>query len=84
MSDAPKKSDEEVLKAQTIFMEDIRRSGHCISGAKVWLGQNGWDFKDVLKNGLNALELREKHDGNGDQVLRSTLRSRGIILDKKV
>lgn len=37
-----------------ITARELVSSGFCVDGIKVWCGTYGFDFRDVLKNGISA------------------------------
>lgn len=36
-----------------ITISDVRRAGHCVSGARDWFERHGLDFRDFVKNGIS-------------------------------
>lgn len=53
----------------TLTITDIRRTGHCPQGIRHWFEDQGYDFRDFLKNGRSAKELLETGDGLAEQVI---------------
>lgn len=52
-----------------IRIDDIRKSGYCVKGAKQWFAAHGLDFKDFLKNGIDAETLCKAGDGLAQKVV---------------
>lgn len=63
-----------------ITIGDIRKTGHCVAGARTWFEAHNLDFKAFLKDGLPAGELLaaggEDGDGLAQQVVTRTLERR--------
>lgn len=55
-----------------ITITDVRRAGHCASGARKWFADQGLDFGDFLKNGVPVEKLKALNDGFADQVIERT------------
>ncbi|TIW05730.1 MAG: hypothetical protein E5V74_01705 [Mesorhizobium sp.] len=36
-----------------VTISDVRRAGHCVSGAKAWFDRHDLDFRDFIKNGID-------------------------------
>lgn len=60
-----------------ITISDVRRAGHCVSGARLWFEKNGIDFRDFLKHGIPAADILATGDGQGRQVVDRTIARRG-------
>lgn len=61
----------------TITVDDVRRAGHCIArGARPWFAAHGLDFRDFMKNGIDARTFHEKGDALSAKVIRRTLARR--------
>lgn len=45
-----------------ITMNDVTAAGHCARGTRRWFEQHDMDFKDFLKNGIDADLFIEKGD----------------------
>jgi hypothetical protein len=52
-----------------VTIEDVRRRGHCVAGARRWFAEKGLDFRDFLKNGLEEDTVAAIGDGYSDQIL---------------
>ena len=50
--------------AEIITINDIRKAGHCVAGARSWFSLHGLDFRLFLKEGLPAGTLL----ATGDQL----------------
>ena len=46
-----------------ITMTDIRQVGICSHGVRLFCKQQGFDYVDFLKNGVDAVELIKTNDG---------------------
>jgi hypothetical protein len=57
-----------------ITITDIRRAGFCPSGIREWFEGKGFDFRDVLKNGISATRLLATGDGRAERVVASVIR----------
>jgi hypothetical protein len=57
-----------------ITITDVRRAGYCASGAKRWFTDNGFDFRDVLKNGVSAEAMLATGDAMALRVVAGVLR----------
>ena len=61
-----------------VTITDIRRAGYCASGARRWFEARGYDFRDVLKNGVSAEALLATGDAMAERSVRFAVeRSRG-------
>jgi hypothetical protein len=56
----------------TITITDVRRAGYCASGARKWFEAHGFDFRQVIKNGVSAEALLATGDGLAERVVRLT------------
>lgn len=52
-----------------VTITDIRLAGHCVSGARQWFNQYGLDFRDFIKNGIDAEVLLATGDALAKQVI---------------
>ena len=55
-----------------ITITDVRRAGLCVAGASNWFVRHGFsrdEFREFLRDGLCADELRARGDGMVDLVL---------------
>lgn len=54
-----------------ITIDDIRKAGHCVSGARTWFQRHQLDFREFLKRGESA-DLLASKDGYGNRVVEIT------------
>ncbi len=70
-----------------IGIEDVRKAGHCSSGARRWCEVHDIDFRDFLRYGMAADEFVAKGDGLAFRVVIKTfarlLRETGERLEQK-
>lgn len=52
-----------------ITITDVRRAGHCVSGARRWFEAHGLDFKDFLANGVPSSVMAATNDALGLRVV---------------
>lgn len=52
------------MSEEIVTINDIRRAGHCVAGAKSWFSLHGLDFRGFLREGISADKLLE----TGDQL----------------
>lgn len=52
-----------------IYMRHIREAKMCAKGTRQFFVDRGWDFKDFLKNGIDAEKLIETGDAMALQVV---------------
>lgn len=52
-----------------ITITDIRLAGHCVSGARAWAKAYDIDFRDFIKNGIDAEVLLATGDAMAEQVV---------------
>ncbi len=52
-----------------IHISDARASGYCAVGIKQWFAAHDLDFRDFLKNGIEATELQRV----GDELSRKVI-----------
>lgn len=60
-----------------ITITDCRRVGFCASGIKRWFEGYGLDFRDFLKNGIDAEAFLATGDGQAEQVVRRKMAANG-------
>jgi hypothetical protein len=60
-----------------ITITDCRRVGFCASGIKRWFEAQGFDFRNFLKNGIDADTFLATGDGQANQVVRAKLKALG-------
>lgn len=61
-----------------IRIDDIRKAGHCVTGAKAWFDRHGLDFRDFLKNGIPAAEFIEKGDALSKRIVDRKIEREGL------
>lgn len=59
-----------------ITITDVRRAGHCVSGARRWFERHGLDFRHFLKHGIPAADMLATGDAQGRQVVERTVARR--------
>jgi hypothetical protein len=52
-----------------VTIEDIRRAGYCVRGARGWFDSRGLNFRAFLKDGMSVADARALRDGHMDTVL---------------
>jgi len=55
-----------------ISIEDVRKAGHCSSGARRWCEAHDIDFRSLLRYGVPADEFVTKGDGLAFRVAIKT------------
>ncbi len=61
-----------------ITITDVRRR-HCVAGARTWLKTHNFDYRDAIKNGLNAREMFAVGDLYSYKIVEDTMKHKGII-----
>lgn len=61
------------LAGLTITINDVRKAGHCVSGAREWFRLKGLDFRDFLKNGMPAADFVATEDPYAIEIVRKML-----------
>ncbi|MBB5985943.1 hypothetical protein [Sphingobium lignivorans] len=56
-----------------IRIEDVRRTGFCVRGARDWANQNGIDFNRFLRDGIDAAELEATGDAMASRVIQNKI-----------
>lgn len=59
-----------------ITIADVRRSQHCVRGARLWFESHGFDFQDFLRHGMPAERLLATNDALAIQVVQQTMERR--------
>jgi len=57
-------------------LREIRESGHCVRGIRTWFNSHGFDFKDVVKNGVSIEAVLNTDDEIARQVVKKVLDNR--------
>lgn len=52
-----------------ITLLDVQRSGYCMSGARTWFEGHGFDWRDVVKNGVSEVDLLATGDFQAQRVV---------------
>ena len=52
-----------------ITVTDMRAAGHCPGGIKTWFDQQGLDFRDMLKNGIEEEAFLATRDARAEKVV---------------
>lgn len=60
---------------------DVRAAGYCVQGARRWAESHGIDFKDFLRDGIDAEVLRQSGDGLALRLLTQIEASREVGAD---
>lgn len=55
-----------------ITLDDVVKAGHCVSGAKAWFVGHGFDWRDVVRNGVSEADLLATGDGLAERVIAAT------------
>lgn len=58
-----------MANSDVVTMQDCTRGGHCPSGVRRWIHDQGFDFRDFMKNGLPLEQVEALHDGYADQII---------------
>ncbi len=45
------------MAVEIVTIDDIRKAGHCTAGARTWFGLHDLDFRDFMRNGIEASVL---------------------------
>lgn len=61
-----------------ITIDDVRRSGYCVKGAKGWFAARGLDFRSFLKNGIDEETFIEKGDELALRVVEQKRKREGL------
>lgn len=71
-------SDDELerIAGMTIKIDDIRRAGHCVKGAREWFARHDIDFRTFISHGISAREFLEKGDALSARIVRVTMERR--------
>ena len=60
------------MAGERITLDDVVKSGHCVRGAKDWFVSHGFDWRDVVRNGVSVEDLRATGDGLAERVIAAT------------
>jgi hypothetical protein len=53
-----------------ITINDVRKAGHCVSGARRWFELHGFDFRAFVRDGLSEETLLATGDAMAIRVIR--------------
>lgn len=56
---------------EIVTVADIRKAGHCVSGARRWFAAYGLDFRTFLKNGISVEEFLGTGDTLAEKVVEA-------------
>lgn len=59
-----------------VTIEDVRRAGFCIPGARLWCKRHGIDWYRFLKDGVEASRLIETRDAMAARAVEEARRRR--------
>jgi hypothetical protein len=62
---------------QKITIDDIRKTGHCVAGARDWFSRHDLDFRDFLRNGISEQKFLASGDVLAAEVVTATRLRRG-------
>lgn len=65
-----------MMNKDRLSIQEIRETGHCVRGIRDWVKSHGFDFKDVVKNGIKISDLEKTEDELARQVLTKALENR--------
>ncbi len=52
-----------------ITVSDTRLAGHCVSGVREWFKAYNLDFRDFIKNGIDAEEFLATGDALAERIV---------------
>lgn len=52
-----------------ITISDVRRAGHCVTGARDWFERHELDFRDFIRNGIAEEDFLASGDGLAASVV---------------
>lgn len=52
-----------------IYMSDLRKAKMCARGSRAFFLEQGWDFQDFLRNGIDIEKVRATKDVMALQVV---------------
>jgi hypothetical protein len=53
-----------------VRIDDIRRAGYCVAGAREWFLRHDLDFRAFIKHGIDEAELLARGDVIAAEVVR--------------
>lgn len=54
-----------------ITINDVRKAGHCVAGARRWFEGHGIDFREFVRDGIDAETLAATGDALALQVIEA-------------
>lgn len=54
-----------------ITLDDVVKAGHCVRGAKEWFVGKGFDWHEVVRNGVAESDLLATGDGLALRVIEA-------------
>lgn len=60
------------MNGQKITIDDVRKTGHCVAGARDWFGRHGLDFRDFIRNGIEEQKFLASGDTIAAEVVKAT------------
>lgn len=61
-----------------VTIDDVRKAGHCVAGARRWFDAHGLDFRKFLKEGIPVEDFLASGDALAQQVVdRKLTREQG-------
>jgi hypothetical protein len=64
------------MSGEKITIDDVRRAGHCVAGARDWFGRHGLDFHDFIRNGIEEKRFLAAGDVIAAEIVKAK-RDRG-------
>jgi hypothetical protein len=64
-------------RGQKITIDDIRKTGHCVAGARDWFFRHDLDFRDFIRNGIEEEKFLASGDVIAAQIVQATRDRRG-------
>lgn len=59
------------MKDVIVTINDVRRGGMCVRGARPWFEMHGLDFRDFLVNGISSTKVEHLGDPLADRAIKS-------------
>lgn len=64
---------DDIPLGRTITVAEIRRSGLCVAGQRRWFEDRGYDFRLVIRDGIDARELYATEDALAQRAVATIL-----------
>lgn len=52
-----------------VTINDVRKAGHCVRGAKDWFDRHGLDFRSFLRDGIDEAEFLAAGDALSRRIV---------------